>query len=78
MSPNCHASIPFTCRTGGEIVSEPFETIEVNDRTVACDGGKGPLGHPRVFLTMDEKDEVTCTYCSRHYVLSKDAKVAAH
>lgn len=45
-----------------------FETIEVHDRTVACDGGNGPLGHPRVYLRIEER-EITCPYCSRHYVL---------
>ena len=25
----------------------PTETIQMTDRTVACDGGNGPLGHPR-------------------------------
>ncbi len=44
------------------------ETIRVHDRVVACDGGGGALGHPRVFLRIVE-DEVVCPYCSRHYVL---------
>ena len=48
------------------------DTFMVNDRTVACDGGDGPLGHPRVFLRI-EAESVTCPYCSRHYVLNPDA-----
>lgn len=52
------------------VLSLPTETIEVNDRTVACDGGDGPLGHPRVFLYIDQQS-VTCPYCSRHYVLKE-------
>ena len=48
------------------------ETIHVDDRTVACDGGDGPLGHPRVYLRIVEKD-VVCPYCSRHYVLNEGA-----
>ena len=36
----------------------PTETIEVDHRTVACDGGDGALGHPRVFLRI-EGTEVT-------------------
>ncbi len=47
----------------------PTETIQVNDRTVACDGGDGPLGHPRVFLHIDQ-ESVICPYCSRLYVIS--------
>lgn len=48
------------------------ETIYVDDRTVACDGGDGALGHPRVFLRILDH-EVTCPYCSRHYVLNEGA-----
>lgn len=46
----------------------PAETIEVDSRVVACDGGDGPLGHPRVFLRITE-GEIVCPYCSRRYVL---------
>jgi uncharacterized Zn-finger protein len=53
----------------------PIETIEVNDRTVACDGGNGPLGHPRVFLYIDDRS-VVCPYCSRLYVLAAGAGLA--
>lgn len=45
------------------------ETITVTDTTVACDGGGGALGHPRVFLTLVD-GRVVCPYCSRIYVLS--------
>jgi uncharacterized Zn-finger protein len=48
------------------------ETIHVDERTVACDGGDGALGHPRVFLRILDHD-VTCPYCSRHYVLNEGA-----
>lgn len=48
-----------------------FETIEVSHVEVACDGGGGALGHPRVFLHIDHEagDKVVCPYCSRTYVL---------
>ena len=48
------------------------ETILVTDRTVACDGGDGPLGHPRVFLRIVGQD-VVCPYCSRRFVLKEGA-----
>ncbi|MEC8727473.1 MAG: zinc-finger domain-containing protein [Candidatus Puniceispirillales bacterium] len=36
---------------------------------VPCDGGGGALGHPRVWLTLDEDTrQVRCPYCSRLYV----------
>lgn len=47
-------------------------TIEAHDRSVACDGGDGPLGHPRVWLRIEDR-EVICPYCSRHYVLAEGA-----
>jgi len=50
----------------------PVETIEVDDTTVACDGGDGALGHPRVFLHIEGRS-VMCPYCSRLYVLKEGA-----
>ena len=48
------------------------EVIPVDSRTVACDGGVGALGHPRVYLRIPGK-EVMCPYCSRLYVLKDGA-----
>ena len=50
----------------------PSEILHVDERTVACDGGGGALGHPRVFLRIAER-EVMCPYCSRLYVLNEGA-----
>jgi len=51
------------------------ETVIVDRRRVACDGGLTALGHPRVWLEI--KDEQTfCPYCSRLFVLSPDAEVS--
>jgi uncharacterized Zn-finger protein len=54
----------------------PTETIYVDDRVVACDGGEGALGHPRVFLHMEDH-QVMCPYCSRLYVLKDGAQAAS-
>ncbi len=43
------------------------ETVYVTEDVVACDGGEGPLGHPRVFLHL-LNDEAVCPYCSRRFV----------
>lgn len=52
----------------------PFETIIVHKEEVACDGGDGALGHPRVFLHIDRAvGIVTCPYCSRQYKLEEGA-----
>jgi uncharacterized Zn-finger protein len=56
--------------TTGKIT--PTEVIHVNSRTVACDGGNGALGHPRVFLRIPQ-EEVMCPYCSRLYILNPGA-----
>lgn len=49
-----------------------FETIEVQHAEVACDGGGGALGHPKVYLHIDSDDgRITCPYCSRTYVLAQ-------
>ena len=50
---------------------QPPETIRVHNRRVACDGsGEVPaaLGHPRVYLEIDEKGFVECGYCDRRFV----------
>ena len=44
----------------------------MDSRTVACDGGDGPLGHPRVFLHIAD-GQVMCPYCSRLYLLKDGA-----
>jgi uncharacterized Zn-finger protein len=59
-------------------MTEPLETIETDRETVACDGGDGPLGHPRVYLVVDPQDGVECPYCSRHYVLKTGRARSAH
>ncbi|NBO18252.1 MAG: zinc-finger domain-containing protein [Proteobacteria bacterium] len=58
---------------------QPFEVIEVTSLEVKCDGGHGALGHPRVFLHIDQdKGEVTCPYCSRQYVMRQLSAPAGH
>jgi uncharacterized Zn-finger protein len=53
-----------------EMSLSPPETITVDTETLACDGGDGPLGHPRVYLHMTKSGTVDCPYCGRHYVLA--------
>ncbi|GAA5885504.1 hypothetical protein JCM16303_002231 [Sporobolomyces ruberrimus] len=47
------------------IKEEPIRLIEA--RVAACDGGGGPLGHPRVFINLDKKGPHMCTYCGIRY-----------
>jgi len=53
------------------------ETHEVETTRVACDGGDGPLGHPRVFLEIGDEGEIHCPYCSRHFRLKEGARASA-
>lgn len=50
----------------------PPETIRVKTLRVACDGsGEVPaaLGHPRVYLHIDDNGFVDCGYCDRRFIL---------
>ena len=45
------------------------ETKIVSQWRVACDGGVGALGHPRVWLSIPhERGWVECPYCDARYV----------
>lgn len=48
------------------------EIIRTDKRRVSCDGSgdiPAALGHPRVFLEIDEKGYAECGYCDRRFVL---------
>jgi len=50
------------------------ETIIVTSTRVSCDGasdirGGAALGHPRVYIEIDESGVGVCGYCDRHFVL---------
>ena len=45
------------------------ETEIVTQWRVACDGGQGALGHPRVWLSLSPATgEVECGYCDKKFV----------
>jgi uncharacterized Zn-finger protein len=44
------------------------EVVLTDAMYVVCDGGNGPLGHPREFMTLEKDGEVLCKYCGRRYV----------
>ncbi|XP_071858439.1 NADH dehydrogenase (ubiquinone) 13 kDa A subunit [Bombus fervidus] len=39
----------------------------VKDKIVACDGGGGPLGHPKVYINLDKPGNHTCGYCGLRF-----------
>jgi uncharacterized Zn-finger protein len=58
--------------------SEPVETVEVSATNVACEGGPGAEGHPRVYLNLAKDGQIDCPYCGKRFVLKAGAKAAAH
>ena len=45
------------------------ETETVSRWKVACDGGEGALGHPRVWLVIPEETGwIDCPYCDKRYI----------
>ncbi|MEQ9692586.1 zinc-finger domain-containing protein [Shimia sp. SDUM112013] len=59
-------------------MSQPApETKIVNSYKVACDGGEGALGHPRVYLQIPlEQGWVECPYCDCKYIHADAADAA--
>jgi uncharacterized Zn-finger protein len=52
--------------------SEPGpDIVHTSQIEVKCDGDGGALGHPRVFLHM-ENGQVECPYCDRLFILQSD------
>jgi uncharacterized Zn-finger protein len=45
------------------------EIVETDQTRVACDGGGGALGHPKVYLEMGDEHFVECPYCDKRFVL---------
>lgn len=35
---------------------------------MACDGGGGPAGHPRIFINTDKPEIAVCNYCGLPFV----------
>ena len=59
-------------------MTPPPEITLVDSHRVKCDGaaaipGGAALGHPRVWLEIDEKGFVDCGYCDRRFVYSGSA-----
>jgi uncharacterized Zn-finger protein len=45
------------------------ETEIVSQWRVACDGGEGALGHPRVWLSIPhDRGWVECGYCDKRFI----------
>lgn len=56
---------------------QPYAAIELihkqpvrwtKSKVVSCDGGGGPLGHPKIFINTDKPEIATCGYCGLPFV----------
>ena len=69
-------------------MNQPPETVTVTNNRVSCDGAAGirsngrfepsALGHPRVWMEIDERGYVECGYCDRRFVLAGSAHRGFH
>ena len=53
-----------------EIKKDKYREIEyTNSKKLSCNGLDGPLGHPKVYLDMGDKNQIICPYCSKLFIL---------
>jgi len=45
---------------------------EIQARHVWCDGGGGALGHPKVYINLDQDGPHACGYCGLRFVMVAD------
>ena len=70
---NSQARRPMSARV--ETVAEP---IKVDSKNIACDGGGGQLGHPRVYLAFDDARQASCPYCGQKFVYEPGGRDDSH
>ncbi|XP_068721527.1 NADH dehydrogenase [ubiquinone] iron-sulfur protein 6, mitochondrial-like [Montipora capricornis] len=76
--PNDYRMARFTDRQ--KEINENFATdliaeeppIEIHGRHVWCDGGGGALGHPKVYINLDQEGPQACGYCGLRFVMASD------
>jgi NADH dehydrogenase (ubiquinone) Fe-S protein 6 len=49
-----------------ELIKE-IPVIQVEKRIAVCNGGGGALGHPRVYINLDDGQVQTCGYCGLRF-----------
>lgn len=50
---------------------EEAEIVYTEEVRVYCDGRGAALGHPGVYLSLENKDEVACPYCGQVFKSQK-------
>src|SRR5438046_4389015 len=68
--PPARSTAPAEAASPDRLMMTPFE---IDEMVAACNGGGGPLGHPRVYLNLGPAGRVECPYCSREFVNPKMA-----
>ena len=66
------ATLRFAKRAAMETDRFTPEISYVTSPRVACDGAteiSAALGHPRVYMQIDEKGYVDCGYCDKRFIL---------
>ncbi|XP_044743357.1 NADH dehydrogenase [ubiquinone] iron-sulfur protein 6, mitochondrial [Chrysoperla carnea] len=58
-----HVNTNFSIKLINEVPPKPTKA-----RVIACDGGGGPLGHPKVYINLDKPGNHTCGYCGLRFV----------
>ena len=50
------------------------ENIQVNKNTetICCDGGQDSLGHPAVYYTFGQSNQVVCGYCAKTFIREQE------
>lgn len=72
---NSYAYITYNIERGNRMSTQ--ETVYVDTKRVCCSGPEGALGHPAVYLDLTKQGEITCPYCSKHFILdTKPSKTA--
>jgi len=47
------------------IANEPVRLV--HGRRAVCDGGAGPLGHPKIYINLDQPGPRSCGYCGLRF-----------
>ena len=49
-----------------------IEKVTSNTETICCDGGQDGLGHPAVYYTFGQSNQVVCGYCTKNYIREQE------
>ena len=47
--------------------AEKVIKVEAETETICCDGGQDSLGHPAVYYTFGNNNQIICSYCGKIY-----------